>query len=253
MMTNNTDFYSLFFKFIEAYATVGFNGIPLDDPLVVELENRMEQNNQFFTVGDMIKMKLLFTSKRSSQMIGTDPEIATPYHFFEATHPDDMPRHNLGRAKLFVMAHAIYITQKGFSFLSTNLNMRNSDGKYDNLLFQCYLFYAAVPIRTTYLFQVHTSIAWWKKPNNVFHFYSGNDLTGFRYPDEELLKLTVPFSEREFEIIRLIESGLNSEQIAEKIFLSIHTVNTHRRNILNKTGKSTMSELIYDLVNQGIM
>jgi DNA-binding NarL/FixJ family response regulator len=81
----------------------------------------------------------------------------------------------------------------------------------------------------------------------------GTDLSNFRYPDEELLKINIPFSDREFEIIRLIESGLSSEQIAEKIFLSVHTVNTHRRNILNKTGKATMSEVIYDLMNQGVI
>ena len=46
------------------------------------------------------------------------------------------------------------------------------------------------------------------------------------------------FQIREFEIIKLIESGLSSEQIAEKLFMSRYTVNTHRRNILEKTGKS---------------
>jgi DNA-binding NarL/FixJ family response regulator len=65
--------------------------------------------------------------------------------------------------------------------------------------------------------------------------------------------LSIPFSDREFEIIRLIESGLTSEQIAEKIFLSVHTVNTHRRNILTKSGKETISELIYELIDKGLL
>ena len=78
-------------------------------------------------------------------------------------------------------------------------------------------------------------------------------MSNFRYPDEELLMMGVPFSGREFEIIKLIESGLNSQQIAEKISLSIHTVNTHRKNILSKAGKETMSALIYDLLNLGLL
>jgi DNA-binding NarL/FixJ family response regulator len=61
------------------------------------------------------------------------------------------------------------------------------------------------------------------------------------------------FTDREFEIIRLIHDGLESEQIAEKLFLSKHTVNTHRKNILEKTGKSHISELIYDLHERGIL
>ena len=61
------------------------------------------------------------------------------------------------------------------------------------------------------------------------------------------------FSGREFEIIRLIESGLGSEEIAEKLFLSVHTVTTHRRNILEKAGKPHISDLIYDLKERGLI
>ena len=61
------------------------------------------------------------------------------------------------------------------------------------------------------------------------------------------------FSSREFEIIRLIEAGLSSEQIAEKLFLSHYTVNTHRRNILTKTGKKNISDLIYELKERGVL
>jgi DNA-binding CsgD family transcriptional regulator len=75
----------------------------------------------------------------------------------------------------------------------------------------------------------------------------------FRYPDDELLKSGLPFSQREFEIIQLVGQSLSSEQIAEKLFLSTHTVNTHRRNILKKTGKTNISDLIYTLKEEGLM
>ena len=58
---------------------------------------------------------------------------------------------------------------------------------------------------------------------------------------------------REFEIIRLIEAGLSTEQIAEKLFLSVYTVNTHRGNILKKTHKSQISDLIYELKERGVL
>jgi DNA-binding CsgD family transcriptional regulator len=56
-----------------------------------------------------------------------------------------------------------------------------------------------------------------------------------------------PLSDREFEIVKLIAEGLNSEQIADKIFLSVHTINTHRRNIVAKTEKHNIAEVIFDL------
>jgi DNA-binding CsgD family transcriptional regulator len=58
------------------------------------------------------------------------------------------------------------------------------------------------------------------------------------------------FTKREFEIIKLIESGMSSEQIAEKLFVSIYTINTHRANILKKSGKAHVSELIYELMEE---
>ncbi len=39
---------------------------------------------------------------------------------------------------------------------------------------------------------------------------------------------------REIEILRLIAEGLTSKQIADKLFLSVTTVNTHRTNIMKK-------------------
>jgi DNA-binding CsgD family transcriptional regulator len=68
-----------------------------------------------------------------------------------------------------------------------------------------------------------------------------------------MLKLGNVLSDREFEIVKLVHLGLNSEQIAEKLFLSKHTINTHRNNILIKTGKAHISDLIYELKERGLL
>jgi DNA-binding NarL/FixJ family response regulator len=43
-------------------------------------------------------------------------------------------------------------------------------------------------------------------------------------------------STRETEIINLIVAGKTNKEIAEKLFLSIHTIRTHRKNIIKKLG-----------------
>lgn len=56
----------------------------------------------------------------------------------------------------------------------------------------------------------------------------------------------VKLSEREQEIITLIAEGHTNTTIAEKLFLSPHTVNTHRKNIMHKLGvKNTASIVMY--------
>ena len=252
MMTDPKS-YNLFHKFIETYAPSGFHGIVRDDTLVEELENYTRENNQFFFVGDLLQMKINYTSKRSIEMIGIMPDDFTPYHLREAIHPDDAIRHGNGTAQLFRMATDLFIQRKGTQLLSTNLKLRNPFGLYPDLLVQCYLFNIESQINTVYILQIHTDIEHIKKSKAHFHYYVGDDLSNFRFPDEELLRIGNPLSDREFEIVKLIANGLSSEQIAEKIFLSVHTVNTHRSNILSKTGFNTIAELIIDFQKQGIL
>jgi len=251
-MNINQD-YSLFYQFAENYSSNGFIEINPNDSLMQELEGMMEKNNQFFFVGDIIQMKILYTSKRSSQMIGTSPENITPYHFFEATHPDDLERHSLGRTQLFKMAQDLFIAKKGSALLSSNFKILCGDEKYKCLLFQCYLFYSENPFKTVYILEVHTDVDWCKNLNKQFHYYSGTDLSLFKYPDEELMQIGNIYTKREFEIIKLIGQGLNSEQIAEKLYLSHFTVNAHRANILKKSNRANMSELIHNLNVIGLL
>lgn len=56
----------------------------------------------------------------------------------------------------------------------------------------------------------------------------------------------VSLSERENEIITLIAEGFTNQQIADQLFLSNHTINTHRKNIMSKLGvKNTAGIVMY--------
>jgi DNA-binding NarL/FixJ family response regulator len=56
----------------------------------------------------------------------------------------------------------------------------------------------------------------------------------------------VVISKRECEIVTFIAEGNTNAQIAEKLFLSSHTVNTHRKNIMAKLGvKNTAGIVMY--------
>lgn len=51
-------------------------------------------------------------------------------------------------------------------------------------------------------------------------------------------------SKRELEILKWISEGLNSEEIATKLYISVHTVKTHRKNMLKRTNSSNASDLV---------
>lgn len=50
-------------------------------------------------------------------------------------------------------------------------------------------------------------------------------------------------SDRETQVLVLIAQGLSSKEIADRLCISIHTVNTHRKNITHKTGIRSVAGL----------
>ncbi len=78
---------------------------------------------------------------------------------------------------------------------------------------------------------------------------------GIYFSDEVLQEMTkasekkreneeVNLTTREIEIISLIEKELSNKQIAEKLFLSERTVETHRKNIFRKTNTASVIGLV---------
>ncbi len=68
-------------------------------------------------------------------------------------------------------------------------------------------------------------------------------------PDCSGVKLTA----RELEVIRLTAEGLSAKEIAGKLFLSLHTVYTHKKNIMKKLNLSSSSEIILYAINNGLV
>jgi DNA-binding NarL/FixJ family response regulator len=63
----------------------------------------------------------------------------------------------------------------------------------------------------------------------------------------------ISLSPREIEIVQLISEGLTNGDIADKLFLSIHTISTHRKNILRKLDLNKSSELIMYAIKNGLV
>jgi DNA-binding NarL/FixJ family response regulator len=74
--------------------------------------------------------------------------------------------------------------------------------------------------------------------------YFGNEVTLALANSYRQHKDDVKLTDREIEIIRLIEKDMSTKEIAETLFISERTVETHRKNILFKTDTHTVIGLI---------
>ena len=63
----------------------------------------------------------------------------------------------------------------------------------------------------------------------------------------------IGLSQREIQIIRLSAEGLKATEIADRIFLSVHTVNTHRQRIYSKMGVRNVSDMIRKATELGLI
>ena len=60
-------------------------------------------------------------------------------------------------------------------------------------------------------------------------------------------------SPRELEIVQLLAKGFASKQIAATLYISKHTVDTHRRNLLKKTNTKNTLELTVACIRAGVI
>jgi DNA-binding NarL/FixJ family response regulator len=72
-------------------------------------------------------------------------------------------------------------------------------------------------------------------------------------PGQSRLQMRDPLTKRELEILKLICDGLSSKDISEKLFISINTVETHRKRILLKLNvKNSVGVVKYAMENHMI-
>ena len=245
--------YRKIFDFLDTYAPQGFENIDHSDPSVKALEKELLAQGQYLQINDLIHMKVLFVSSTCKQLYGLDPKDIHISTFFERSHPDGQLRHSRARSRTIQAAQDLYLSKSDALLHASDFVQRDAQGNAVPTLFQVYMFYRAQPHATVYAAMMLTDIAHLDSKRNGHHYYLGTDLSLFRYPDEALLAIGHPFSDREFEILELVAHGLESDAIAEKLHLSVNTVNTHRRNILRKSGCASTHDLVISLQESGAL
>jgi len=81
-------------------------------------------------------------------------------------------------------------------------------------------------------------------PDTSIRFTLMNFKTGKIVPFAITDPSETSLTKREIEILKLINNGMYSKEISDKLFISIHTVNRHRQNILEKMNVGNVMEAV---------
>lgn len=70
---------------------------------------------------------------------------------------------------------------------------------------------------------------------------------------KQRLTVETPLSNREKEVLKLIVDELSNQEIADKLFISVRTVETHKHNMLEKTGCKNIAGLVMYAIERSIV
>ena len=96
--------------------------------------------------------------------------------------------------------------------------------------------------------------------NAIYAISKGNRFYCNRILDQVMTRPDTPevtcepadLSPREFEVLQLITKGRKTVDIADQLNVSVHTINSHRKNILKKLNLKSPAELIVYAVESGM-
>jgi DNA-binding CsgD family transcriptional regulator len=208
----------------------------------------------YYYVFDLQNASIQFVSPGITEVLGYNPEQFTPEFFFQIIHPDDAPAFiNFGKKSVqffnSIAPEDIFSYKVRFDF-----RLRKNTGDYIRVLQQVVTLQTTETGGVNKTLGIHTDISHIKTEGNpVLSFvgmegkpsYLNVELSAAFSPTTELL------TPREKEILYYIVHGKPSIEIADILFISIHTVLNHRRNILAKTNTETTAELIVKSVKEG--
>jgi DNA-binding CsgD family transcriptional regulator len=209
-----------------------------------------------FTV-DVFLGRYDFASSGFSEFFGYKPEwlnsIEKQGDFFEEmTHPDDR-----GQLVNMQIDHAYFIygldPQYRNDYSNTyKFRMRNAQNKYLNVMSRQRVIQQDANGKA-WIVMGEVNILPDQRPLDEVQGITVNLKTGHIFPISQAIGHDTSLSKREIEILKLVQSGCLSKEIADRLCLSLNTVNNHRKNILRKLQVANSIEALNVATKKGLL
>lgn len=170
-------------------------------------------------------------------------------------HPADAPRLWKLVKRLWDSLLSLPVPQREACQLNYDYRLRKADGSYLRVLEQSLVLDMDARGNVTHVLGMCTDITHWKKGDALTASLTANETQQCLVciSSDEHRELDGMISKQEKKVLQLIAEGYTSKQIADQLFISLHTVNTHRRNILGKTKSKNTRALIGRAVTHQII
>lgn len=214
------------------------------------LERLSTMQNSVVSIFDLAEMEHVYLSQNFSDLLGWDPDkISSPDNEYinQRMHPDDLAHLNQVSGQFFALilkVDPLWREQMKYIKLIMDYRTRGKDGNYVRVIEQHKLL-ELDRYGNAWLSMSVLDLSPDQDLNSLCRYRLINTLTGelFHFPTPDLIT-EQKLSFREKEILQLLAKGLISKQIADKLFISVNTVNTHRQRIIEKLEVSNTAEAV---------
>lgn len=211
----------------------------------------------YYYIFNVADLKFDYVSEDIRRVLGYDPSEFTLTSYLEFIHPDDKPLF-LNCEETVRSFFSTLPINKFFNYkVRYDYRLRRKDGSYARILHQVITINYSEDGGILHTFGVHTDISHLKSENKPMLSLIG--LEG----EPSLIDVPIKnyssigdgklFSKREVEILNLLWDGKESKEIGNELHISHETVNTHRRNMLEKANTRNTMELIRFALKNGVI
>jgi DNA-binding CsgD family transcriptional regulator len=246
-MNENKSIEEVFFRFL---SQLKFDKANLDYSLLPKhstaLQILSDVGNSGTSIFDLCKCKVVFYSSNFGMLLGyqkSDYQALGQDFFAAKIHPEDALKCSKNGVSALKLFNNFSDTEKLSYKLVHEYRMLNVENQYTRLVEQ----YQVLELDSQGQIWLMLSIVD-VSPNQeeleecksqLLNFRTGK-MVALETPPKAQLELT----KREIEILKLVQVGLLSKEISNKLAISVHTVNTHRQRFLEKLGANNSFEAV---------
>ena len=209
-----------------------------------------------------------FVSDSIKDVLGIEPKEFSMKKAFELMHPEDLAKMNEKETVIVDFLLKEIPIEDLFLYKTVyTVRMKHKKGNYKTILHQFQVLNASDDGKIQKTLCIHTDITYLnipvnhklsfistKRPSRYYSCESGC----YALENENILNLEKDcfkdiFYKREKEIVKLMAKGIKYNEIAKIIFVSPHTINAHKKNILRKSGCKNTPELIARCYVEGLI
>lgn len=214
--------------------------------------NIFQVGDYYYLIFNLVNGDVANVSAEVETVLGYTPAEMDSGLLLSIIHPDDKGIFLGIEDKITKFLNSITAAEFPFYKFQYDVRLKTKDNNYKRILVQ-YIMADYDEENIYHSFHLHTDITHIKRDGEPCFSIIGIDgrPSFYNIKGLNLQKSYDLFTRRERDIIKGIIEGKSTQKLADELFISFHTVNAHKRNIMEKAEVKSALELVSKSIKLG--